>query len=135
MKTTLTISVLGAFALVACAHEQDNRSPATTTTTTGARSNAPISQSVIDAIASARCDREVTCNNVGTDKKWSNRQACISEVRGKQLNELTEASCPKGVDQTQYDKCLADIKGERCENALDTLSRLAACRTSALCPN
>jgi len=127
----LTFSILAGTAILACAHEQNGSG---STTTTGARTSAPISQSVIDAIAGARCDREAQCNNIGANKKYANRQGCVTELRGQQMNELTEASCPSGVDQPQYEKCLADIRGERCENPLDTLSRLNACRTGALCP-
>ncbi len=114
-----------------CAHTNGSSS----TTTTAAPQDRPVSEKAVESLASARCDREATCDNVGVGKSYASREACMSNVRGKGQNDLTAASCPKGIDQAQLDKCLAEIKGERCGNPLDSLSRLNACRTGAICPN
>jgi len=123
-------SIILASAAVACSHESS--SPGSTTIT-GSRESAPVSKSVVDSIADARCDREAQCNNVGADRTYASRTACVTKLRGDGMNDLSEANCPNGVDSKQLDKCLADISGERCDSPLDTLSRVAACRTGALC--
>ena len=46
---------------------------------------------------------------------------------------LLHRECPRGVDSKELDECLESIKTESCNNPIDTISRLAACRTSDLC--
>lgn len=107
--------------------------PATTTTTTGGATGATANENAIHGMAMARCDREEICDNVGSGKKFATREVCMAELRDKGREELRATECPGGIDQAQLDKCLADIRGERCGNPLDTVTRLASCRTSALC--
>ena len=48
-------------------------------------------------------------------------------------DDLNAKDCPYGVDQKELNECLEAIRKEECNNPLDTISRLAACRTSDMC--
>jgi hypothetical protein len=103
------------------------------TTLTGANVATVANQSAIDRIASARCAREAACNNVGADKKYASNDVCSREIRGDMRDDLKASECPYGIDQKELNECLEEIRNESCNNPIDTISRLAACRTSDLC--
>lgn len=102
-----------------------------TTTVTGA--NVLTSDSAIDRIVNARCAREAACNNVGPDKRFASRDVCVQNVRNDLRDDLKASDCPRGIDSKELEECLEEIKNESCNNPIDTISRLAACRTSDLC--
>jgi hypothetical protein len=87
----------------------------------------------IQRLATARCDREQTCNNIGVDKKWATRDACMSDLSEDLVDELNMDECPGGIVQKELDECLAEIKNESCNNPIDKIERFAACRESDLC--
>ena len=122
--------VVALAAMGACSH--DNAEPNTPGATSVQRTDA---DTAIDQIANARCDREVACNNVGGDKGYASRSACMDAMRAKGKDELRVTNCPGGVVQDQLNRCVADVRGERCSNPLDTLSRLESCATGTLCSN
>jgi hypothetical protein len=115
-------------AALACG--KGGREPASATTTGASASDG---ESAAQSLATARCDREETCKNVGSGRTYASRNACMDELRDKTRSELNASDCPGGVDNGQLEKCLSEIRGEKCGNVLDTITRLAACRTSALC--
>jgi hypothetical protein len=127
---SIALFVFAAATVVACGHEYSETS---STTTTGAVASSPVNQQAIDAIAATRCAREARCDNVGAGKHYVSRQGCMTQLRGEGMNDLTTTACPHGLDNAQLDKCLADIRGERCENVLDTIARLSSCSRSSLC--
>jgi hypothetical protein len=86
-----------------------------------------------DRIVAARCDREQKCNNIGASRKYASRSECEANLRSKMADELNFHECKTGINQRQVDKCLTQINGESCRNPLDTLERVVACRSSALC--
>lgn len=92
----------------------------------------PIARS-IDRITMARCSREARCNNIGNGKKYDNREQCQREIRDSAYDSLGPTECTSGIDQAQLNECLAAIQGEECGNVIDTIERVAACRSSALC--
>jgi hypothetical protein len=104
-----------------------------TTTVTGANVNFVPNESAIDRIVAARCAREATCNNIGTDKDFTTREACSQKLRGDMRDDLGAKECPHGVDQKELNECLESIQKEDCNNPIDMIGRLAACRTSDLC--
>jgi hypothetical protein len=110
-----------------------DRSGAGTTTVTGADLGQLTSESAIERITAARCARETACNNVGSDKHFGSPEACTRELRTKVGDDLAPGKCPRGIDVPALDKCTEAIRTESCNNPVDTLSRLAACRASALC--
>lgn len=104
-----------------------------TTTVTGA--NVVSSQSAIDRIVAARCSREAACNNIGADKDYTDRNACMQKLRTDMRDDLGAKECPAGIDQKELDECLTEINNNDCNNPLDSIGRLAACRSSDLCKN
>lgn len=103
------------------------------TTITGAHVNTTANQVAIDRIVAARCAREQACNNVGPDKSFASSQACDTKIRADMREDLKVSECPYGVDEKELRECLDSIHKEDCGNPIDTISRLAACRTSDMC--
>ena len=87
----------------------------------------------IAAIIAARCDREARCENVGPEKRYLTRAACVEHVRDKSQNKLNAKECPGGVDAKALDSCLKQIKGEDCGDPIDTVERVATCNSVDLC--
>src|SRR5512139_1337608 len=89
---------------VGCSHEHDRRAnePSTTSrndvTPPAAESrhedepSAPAAggetASASEQIARSRCQREVACNNVGPDRKFSSVDDCISRIRADWRDDL-----------------------------------------------
>jgi hypothetical protein len=136
MKMSLlsTCLLMGTSVALATACDRNNDDRASTTRTTSFNPPAPISPASIDAIALARCDREDHCSNIGDGRKFANRDACVSQFQAKGDNDLTTSACPAGIDTPKLQACLDEIRTERCDNPLDTIGRLTACRVDALCP-
>lgn len=86
-----------------------------------------------DRITDARCAREQRCENIGDSKKYSSMDDCRARVRAEWKDDLNGVECPNGVDQTELDQCLGEIRGEDCGDPLDALSRVAACTTGQIC--
>jgi hypothetical protein len=86
-------------------------------------------------IALARCDREMLCDGVGTKvgDKYSSRADCEIRVQDDKRVDLNPNDCPGGIDNRQLDACLAAIRDEACGTALDSISRLASCRSGSIC--
>ena len=109
-------------------NEQDKSG---TTTLTGASWVA--NEAAIDRIVASRCAREVTCSNIGPDKHFTESDVCVREIRKKMQGDLKASECPSGIDGKELDECLDAIRNESCTNPIESLGRLAACRTSDLC--
>lgn len=103
------------------------------TTITGANVGAVANDLAVQRIVAARCAREAACNNVGSDKHFVSHDVCVQEIRDKMRNDLKASECPKGIDAKELDDCMEAIHKESCNNPIDVISRLAACRTSGLC--
>lgn len=104
-----------------------------TTTVTGGDVGALSSDLAIQRIVAARCAREGACNNVGADKHFVDNDACARSLHSKLADDLKPSECPRGIDAEVVDKCTEAIRTESCNNPIDTISRLAACRTSDMC--
>lgn len=105
------------------------------TTTSGVIAAGPVNAHDVEVVASERCDREERCDNIGANRKYVTREVCVEQIRHDNLNTLTKAGCPQGVDPAKLQTCLADIREDRCNNPFDTLSRYTACTRSVLCPS
>ncbi|MFO0601733.1 MAG: DUF6184 family natural product biosynthesis lipoprotein [Polyangiales bacterium] len=90
-------------------------------------------RAALNEIAQARCSREARCNNVGEGRRYMSEQACRTVVVNDFARDLNAAECNAGIDRGELTECMNDIRTEDCNNPLDTLSRVAACRTSDLC--
>ncbi|MBX3203489.1 MAG: hypothetical protein KF764_00410 [Labilithrix sp.] len=126
-KSRLAVcGVVVSLMVLACGRERGE--PATTTTTTGALSH----DDAVMRLASARCDREVSCNDVGAGKKYADRDTCMREAGQNARGTLRADQCAT-LDQSNLSSCLNDIKNERCSNPLDSLERVASCARGKLC--
>lgn len=112
--------------------DNDNDTKTGETTITGAAVGVS-NDGAINRIIAARCQREATCKNVGSDKHFTSYEVCARELRDRVADDLKASECPKGIDSKELDECMESIRTESCNNPIDTISRLAACRTSDLC--
>ena len=87
----------------------------------------------VSSIATARCDRELKCNNIGTNKTYLSTDECITKLQNDKRTALNSNECPQGVSDKDLASCLKSIREEDCGNPLDSISRLAACRSGAMC--
>jgi hypothetical protein len=86
-----------------------------------------------EAIAEARCAREVSCNNVGIDKRYVSLEDCLTRVWTSSHGDAVESECQNGLDEAQLDACLTDIRVLECSVQLESLELLPACAASLLC--
>jgi hypothetical protein len=135
MKTTLAVLLVLVPALGAGCDHETNPPPSAPMTTSGALAAKPVSDHDIEVIAKERCDREDRCSNIGVDRKYATREVCVGQTRSDNMNALTNAACPYGIDSAKLQACLTSIREEHCNNPFDTLSRYTACTQSALCPH
>jgi hypothetical protein len=121
------VSLACLLAAVACSkHEREpEMAPASGVATPTARS--------IDRITATRCSREARCDNIGSERKYSSREDCQSRIEDDAYDSLGPSECKTGIEQAQLNECLAAIQSEECGDVIDTIERVAACRSSALC--
>lgn len=86
-----------------------------------------------EQITDARCAREQRCENIGDNKKYSSLDDCRATIRAEWKDDLNGVECPNGIDQSELNECLGEIRGEDCGDPLDALSRVAACTTGQIC--
>ncbi|MBX3207259.1 MAG: hypothetical protein KF764_19585 [Labilithrix sp.] len=107
------------------------REPRGVTTVTGA--GVLGNTAAIERIVAARCQREAGCKNIGAEKKHVSEQACVQKLKADMKDDLGTNECPRGIDNKELNDCLSAIHKEECNNPIDSISRLAACRSSELC--
>jgi hypothetical protein len=90
-------------------------------------------RSATDSIAEARCAREDRCSNIGDGKKYSSTQDCLARVRDEWKDDLNARECSHGINQSQLDECVNEIRNEECSNPLDSLSRMTQCTSGQIC--
>jgi hypothetical protein len=141
IRNTLGVAACG-LALFGCAR-QLNAPGAPTTTTSGTVSDTEIQRSIESApvmydnasarIADVRCEHELTCEQVGADKRFATREECTRDERRRTRDQLTSAECPNGVDGSKLQSCLASISQKECTDLVFSLQSVEACRGSTLC--
>ncbi|OJY19529.1 MAG: hypothetical protein BGO98_14555 [Myxococcales bacterium 68-20] len=122
----LACGVVVSVTVIGC--DKQRGEPAMTTTTTGALSH----DDAIMRLATARCDREAACNEIGAGKKYADRDECTREAGQNARGTLRADQCAT-IDQAKLSDCLNDIKNERCNNPLDTLDTVTSCTRSKMC--
>lgn len=128
LTTALSAGAL-ALALAACSSHQ--RAPETAAAQAEARASE--GGSAVESIAEARCARESRCENIAPDKRYSSMEDCVTRVREDWRDDLDARACPSGVNETQLNECLSEIRQEDCSSPFDTLERVAACTASQIC--
>lgn len=119
-----------AVALTAACGRGEVKGPNVPTTTSA---HIASNEDAIQRITTARCERELACNNIGAGKSYSTREACTNELGHDKRADIRAEECPRGISEPDLNDCLADIRSEKCGNPLDSISRLAACRKGKLC--
>ena len=136
IRNMFAFSLATAGVLLACGGANQETAPVSGTQTiqTGATSaQKGADQAIVNQLATARCDQEHTCGNIGPGAKFATRDVCMEQLRGSIGNELNAYDCPRGLDSNGVDRCMAAIKSEECNHPFDTLTRYDKCRTGALC--
>lgn len=130
MKITLTTAWTAGVMTIALSACSNNSRPAESAM---AETPASESGSAVDSIAEARCARESRCDNIGGEKKYSSMEDCVARIREDWKDDLDARACPNGVNQTQLNECLSQVRGEECSSPFDTLERVAACTAGQIC--
>ena len=86
----------------------------------------------VNRIAGAACDHEQQCNNIGTGKHYGTRDVCESDKRTAQKDNLRSQGCP-GVNPTQLEKCVTDLRGQPCGVPVQSFSSGQACYSGNIC--
>jgi hypothetical protein len=134
MKNEPIRPVVGfSFAIIGLLVSCGGANPGPVAAGTGATNAQRSDSAIVGKLATARCDREQSCNNVGAGQKYATRDVCMDQMRGSLANDLNASECPRGIDEAQLDMCMTSIRGEECSHPLDTISRMDKCRTGALC--
>lgn len=118
------------------AYSANNTTSETTVDRTGDTTGltpAAAPRSATESIARSRCQRELRCNNVGTDRKYASNQECLTKIRDEWRDDLSARECKTGVNQKELDECLAKIRDEDCNSPLDSLARVTECTQGQIC--
>jgi Family of unknown function (DUF6184) len=136
------VSVGCVIALVACTHDTSdglqaepslNQYPAAVEESESKTPGSVTNDKAIKGIVSARCAREERCKNIGADKDYADKGACERKVSHDMRDDLSPKECPRGIKESQLNKCVESIQKEDCKNPLDKIGRLVACRSGELC--
>jgi hypothetical protein len=84
------------------------------------------------AIALARCQREVRCNNVGEDREFVTEEDCITRLEPKTESELEASGCPRRIPPVPLGACMDAIRKGSCDSPWD-LASIEECSKASLC--
>lgn len=84
-------------------------------------------------VASARCDREDACGEVGDGRRYSSLRSCLDQVRDGITSEVASYGCP-GAGETAVRRCLVAMGRQDCgAPGEQALSHVEECAVGALC--
>ena len=127
--TAVAIGIVGL--ALACA----SNPPPPTASTTGVTSAQKMDADIAAAkLADAKCRHASECNEIGGDRTYASRDACIAENRGKADEDLRATNCPHGIDASRISACISEVQTESCSGFMSGFNRSMTCKTSALCP-
>ena len=66
-----------------------------------------------DQITADRCNRQLSCANIGKGRMWKDRYGCVVDM-DKRTHDLVGPTCG-AVDATRLATCLHDIRDQTCE--------------------
>jgi hypothetical protein len=119
-------SAVFSMALAGCNKESESTPPMTP-----ASAPNPAARSAGEQIASARCDHEQRCNDIGPDKKYGSWEHCMTVMRDDAAKSVNH--CRNGIDQEDMRECLTDIQGQNCGNPFESLMSSKNCDADDLC--
>jgi len=115
----LVLAAVTAIATVAC-----QRGP-------HGRGGGPQAIEVADRIAGEQCARLERCADVGGDRRYVDRTACLNNQHVIARRELDAAECAGGVTNDRLEQCLEAIRFDDC--AKSKLGVVSACESRTLC--
>jgi hypothetical protein len=84
-------------------------------------------------IATARCEREVKCNNVGEEGKYVTQEDCVVSLEPATRGELDKRDCPGGVSEIELRQCTDEIKQTDCDSPFQNIELVTECSNEELC--
>ena len=122
MKLILVGLLLGA---AACSTEENAVGAAIVTGATSVTR-----EQAVGRITTERCNRELSCGNVGPGRTWETTSGCRRDVHEETKSSLKADGC-SAVDFYDLAMCADAIRSTRCMS--DGLPKVAACDASKLC--
>lgn len=90
-------------------------------------------QTAASRITEAHCDREASCDQIGTNRRFATRERCVRDQGKKTQQEVKAADCPNGIDENRLQTCLGRIGVQECTDLVMSLANVDACSTATLC--
>ncbi len=118
--------------LPACAELSNFGTPpaSSTTSLTSLRDLVPRDDAALQ-LRNARCSRDVACDSVGPDHRFSSLDRCLDD-RGAD-SAAYFAPCGLGAAAPKLDACMAAVRAQPCGPSLDRVDHLLACRVDDIC--
>jgi hypothetical protein len=87
-----------------------------------------------DAIAKARCDRQVACNDVGPSGQFLDEGACLRALQGQGPDALDlDDECHLGIDRPAFYRCVEAIRTQSCDESIDSYESIDVCAEDMVC--
>lgn len=125
-NTSASVLVLAAVSLAGC-ERRESTEPALTP---ASRTASGIERAT-DELTSARCDRELRCENIGADESYTSREDCMRSLWSETYDDVD--ACEDGIDPSELRECLAEIAEDDCDDVLGGIDRYVACKLDDLC--
>jgi len=87
----------------------------------------------VQQIATAECNMEERCENIGPSGKYASREECMRKVQSSYGDVTSQAACKTGLNPLRLDTCLHAIDTSSCGSPQDGVDKIEACRTGTLC--
>ena len=137
----ISATAIATLCALACSKEKEAKAPEQTMAPAAleeepeesVKSVTPSEAAAPKAIADARCERELRCENVGAGRKYSTMDDCRKTVQADWQGDLSARECPKGIDNTALSQCLEAIRTEDCGSPFDSLERVVECNAGDIC--
>jgi hypothetical protein len=120
--------ILG-LAFIGCERSEEAEPPFTPASATGQSA-----ERAVEGLASARCDYEQRCRNVGPTATFLNREHCLNVMRSDARDKFRD--CRAGIKDQELRECLGELANEDCGGAggtVDALERSIECRATEIC--
>ena len=84
--------------------------------------------------AVARCNREASCNAIGSGRTYISLEACMTTARADRFESWNTTACTTGgIDSVRFAACLIAVRAQACGNPIDDMLRMNDCRGGTLC--
>jgi hypothetical protein len=84
-------------------------------------------------IAGVRCQRQISCEQIGINKRFTSEDECARGEGRRTQDELKSTDCPAGIDTAKLQACLAELSKQDCSALVGSLQTIDACKSASLC--